>query len=397
MSAFAASTVRNRVESIDLLRGTIMIIMALDHVRDYFHDQAAVFDPLDLSQTNTALYFTRWITHFCAPNFMLLSGISAFLVGERKGKNYLTRFLLTRGLWLIFLEFTVVGFGWYFNFPTPALNFLVIWALGASMLVLAAVIHLPVKWIIPLSIVVIAGHNLLDNIHVAGNGAAALGWTLLHQLNIFDFNGHTLFIAYPLVPWVAVMSLGYGVGQLFISGFDGEKRRKILVRTGVTCLLLFVVIRFINVYGDAAPWKPQSSGWLTVLSFLKVSKYPPSLLYLLVTLGPAFLFLAYTEKVKSWMGEQIKMIGRTAMFYYLVHIYLVHLGAMAATYLCGFTWRDMVLDTWISFEPKLRGYGFSLGIVYAVWISLVLLLYFLCRRYDRYKRSHPQYKWLSYL
>jgi uncharacterized membrane protein len=386
-----------RVESIDLLRGLVMIIMALDHVRDYFHAGAFAYDPTDLSKTTVLLFFTRWITHFCAPVFMFLSGTSAFLVGVRKGKKYLSRFLVTRGLWLVFLELTVLNFAWFFNIDFPMTTFIVIWALGISMIALAALIYLPLPAIAAIGFVMVFGHNLLDNIHVAGNGFAAFGWALLHEQKIFIYGNHQVFIGYPLIPWIGVMALGYCLGKLYTENFDQAKRRKILIRLGAGAIILFVALRFTNVYGDPSPWSRQSSGTFTVLSFLRVSKYPPSLLYLLVTLGPALLFLAFTEKARSWLAAQIKMIGRVPMFYYIVHIYIIHLAAMAATYFSGLTWKSMILDTWVSFDPKLQGYGFSLGVVYIVWFSLIIILYFLCRWYDGYKRTHSQKWWVSYV
>lgn len=389
-------TTTARVESIDLLRGLVMVIMALDHVRDYFHAGAFLYDPTDLSKTNVLLFFTRWITHFCAPTFMFLSGTSAYLVGIRKGKKYLAKFLLTRGLWLIFLEFTVLSFAWYFDVHFTMIDFIVIWALGVSMIFLAAFIYLPVSWILAIGLAMIFGHNLLDNVHVPGNGLASVAWSLLHEQQIFPYYNHVLFIGYPLIPWIGVMALGYCLGRVYTEIFDVSKRKKILIQLGTGAIVLFLVLRFINVYGDPSHWSKQSTGIFTLLSFLKVSKYPPSLLYLLVTLGPAILFLAFTEKSKNWFSAQIKMIGRVPMFYYIVHLYIIHLMAMAATYFSGLTWRNMVLNTWVSFDPKLKGYGFSLGIVYIVWFSLIVILYFLCRWYDRYKRDHRQQWWLSY-
>lgn len=386
-----------RIESIDLLRGLIMIIMALDHVRDYFHIDASMFNPTDLSKTSISLFFTRWITHFCAPVFMLLSGTSAYLVGVKKGKKYLSKFLFTRGIWLVFLEFTIVSFGWYFDVNFTAIDFLVIWALGMSMIFLSVIIYMPISWIIITGIIMVFGHNLLDNIHVPGVGAASFIWAILHEQQIFNYGGHSFFIGYPLIPWIAVMALGYCLGKLYANDFDAEKRKKILIKIGSAAILFFVIIRCVNMYGDPLSWSKQSNVMFTVLSFINVTKYPPSLLYLLITTGPALLFLAYSENAKSWFSTQLKMIGRVAMFYYLVHLYIIHILAMAATYLCGFKWNDMILTTWINFEPKLNGYGFSLGIVYLVWFFIIVILYFLCRWYDTYKRSHTQYWWLSYL
>jgi uncharacterized membrane protein len=370
--------------------------MALDHVRDYFHAGAFLYDPTDLTQTNTVLFFTRWITHFCAPIFMFLSGTSACLVGMRKGKKALSRFLWTRGLWLVLLEFTIVSFGWSFSFPPHSFDFLVIWALGVSMIALSVLIYLPFPWILGISLAMIFGHNLLDNTHVPGNSFSSFAWSILHELNLFQYKGTDFFVAYPLIPWIGVMSLGYCLGIIYQKEVNAAKRKKILIGLGTAAIALFIIIRFINVYGDPRPWSTQSSPRFTFLSFLNVSKYPPSLLYLLVTLGPALIFLSFTENARSWLAEKIKVIGRVPMFYYLVHLYLIHLAAMIATYFCGHKPGDMILTQFVVFEEKLQGYGFSLGVTYAVWFVLVVILYFLCRWYDRYKKNHQNW-WLSYL
>lgn len=385
-----------RITSIDLVRGLVMIIMALDHVRDYFHADAFLFDPTDLSKTNVPLFFTRFITHYCAPVFMLLSGTSAYLVGIRKGKKALTKFLFTRGLWLIFLELTVINFGWFFDIGYANTGTLVIWALGMSMIILSGMIHLPKSVILTISLLMIFGHNLLDNFHVEGNGAGAVIWVLLHEPKVYPSDGITFFALYPLIPWIGVMSLGYCLGTLYTPGFDAIRRRKLLWQIGLACTILFVGLRFTNWYGDPIKWSPQSSGSFTVLSFLSLLKYPPSLLYLLITLGPAMMLLALSEKSNGWMSRKVQVIGRVPMFYYLVHIYLIHLAAMVAAEISGYDWSDMILTTWVSFDPKLQGYGFNLGITYLVWIGLVGILYFMCKWYDSYKRTHKHW-WLSYL
>ncbi len=386
-----------RIESIDLLRGLIMIIMALDHIRDYFHSQAFTDDPLNLNTTTPFLYFTRWITHFCAPLFMFLSGTSAFLVGIRRGKKALSKFLFTRGLWLIFLEVTVVSFAWSFNPHLPSTLLGVIWALGISMITLAVLIYLPVQWIFVIGLVMVFGHNLLDNIHVPGKGAGSFGWALLHEQNIFSYPSHEFFIGYPIIPWIGVMALGYCLGSIYKKEMNPERRKKILLILGSSAIILFAILRYINVYGDPSHWSSQKTSFFTFLSFMKVSKYPPSLFYLLITIGPGCLFLAFSEKWNSWLAEKIKVIGRVPMFYYLVHLYLIHLAAMIATNFCGHTSSDMILNTWVSFEPKLKGYGFSLATVYLVWVLLIIVLYFLCKWYDRYKSAHKEKWWLSYL
>ena len=386
-----------RIESIDLLRGVIMIIMALDHVRDYFHAQAFTGDALNLATTTPFLYFTRWVTHFCAPLFMFLSGTSAFLVGVRKGRRYLSKFLFTRGLWLVCVEVTIVSFAWSFNPHLPSTLLGVIWALGISMIVLSILIYLPLKWIIAFGVLMVFGHNLLDNIHVAGNSAGAFLWALLHEQQIFRYPAHEFFVGYPIIPWIGVMALGYCLGSIYKREIDRLRRKKILLALGTLAIILFVLLRYINLYGDPSRWSSQNTVLFTFLSFMKVSKYPPSLFYLLITVGPGILFLAFSEKWKSWLTERIKIIGRVPMFYYVVHLYLIHLAALIATNFCGHKSSDMILNTWVSFEPKLTGYGFSLGTVYAVWGCLIITLYFLCKWYDRYKSSHKEKWWLSYL
>lgn len=391
-------TVSYRIESIDLLRGLVMIIMALDHVRDYFHAGSFTNDPLDLNTTTVLLYFTRWITHYCAPLFMFLSGTSASLVGQRKGKTYLTRFLIARGLWLIFLELTVVCFAWFFNptFTTQLLG--VIWALGFSMIFLAGFIHLP-KWLtISIGLLLIFGHNLLDGIQVNSSTAASFGWSVLHQFNFFELGAFNVLAAYPLIPWIGVMALGYCLGDLYKKEAAAERRKRFLLALGIISIVLFAALRYSNVYGDSAKWIEQRSGVYTFLSFLNVTKYPPSLLYLLVTIGPGLIFLALTENVTGSIARRIKTIGRVPMFYYLTHLYLIHISAVIAAVASGRSWTDMVnFSTWTTEESKLQGYGFSLGVTYAVWAGLIAVLYFLCKWYDKYKSSHREKWWLSYL
>jgi uncharacterized membrane protein len=385
-----------RVESIDLLRGLIMIIMALDHVRDYFHYGALVYDPTDLTRTSTAVFFTRWITHFCAPVFMLLSGTSAFLVGQRKGKKALAKFLLTRGLWLILLEFTIIKFGWSFNISYSSLALIVIWALGISMIALAALIYLPIPWILGIGLLMVFGHNWLDTLPIPDHVVNTLGWRILHQPGFFPVGDVNLFIAYPVIPWIGVMALGYCLGKLYQKDFPAAKRKKWLINMGLAAIVLFIVLRYTNTYGNPFDWTQQKTAWFTVLSFLNLTKYPPSLLYLLMTLGPSLLFLAFTEKSRSWIAEKIKVIGRVPMFYYILHIYLLHFVAMFATYLTGHKPADMTFDSFIFLATNLQGYGFSLAVTYLVWFGLVVILYFMCKWYDRYKQTHHHW-WLSYL
>jgi uncharacterized membrane protein len=387
-----------RIQSIDLLRGIVMIFMALDHVRDYFHADAFLYDPTDLDKTSVVLFFTRFITHYCAPVFVFLAGTSAFLVGVRKGKKELSAFLLKRGLWLVFLEVVVVNFGWSFNFELPMIPLIVIWAIGIGMITLAGFIHLPFKVILGIGIVLVAGHNALDGFSVEGNGASAVLWSILHQPGFFPINEERfLFVGYPVIPWIGIMLLGYCLGTLYQQSVDAAKRKTTLLYIGSAAIVLFLVLRLTNLYGDASLWTVQETPVFTFLSFLKVSKYPPSLLYALVTLGPAIIFLAFAENIKGSFVQKIIVLGRVPMFYYILHIYLIHVFAIVAALLTGYSFSSMIFNQWINFSPELKGYGFGLPVVYLVWIGLVILLYFLCKKYNDYKTNNPGKWWLSYL
>ncbi|HMG91645.1 MAG TPA: heparan-alpha-glucosaminide N-acetyltransferase domain-containing protein [Chryseolinea sp.] len=386
-----------RIESIDLLRGIVMIIMALDHVRDYFHADAFLYNPLDLEKTSAVIFITRWITHFCAPVFVFLAGTSAFLVGQRKGKRELSSFLLTRGIWLIILEFTFLNIAWFFNFKFTFFALTVIWALAVGMIVLAAAVHLPFKVILFLGVLFVAGHNLLDSVHVDGDNAQSFIWKVFHEPALVHFPSFTVFVGYPLLPWTGVMLLGYCFGALYIPSVDPVFRKKRLYLLGFSAVIAFFILRAINIYGDPVPWSIQSNALDTFLSFINVTKYPPSLSYVLITVGPALLFLAVSEKYSGKLVDIVTALGRVPMFYYIIHIYVIHLVALVAAVATGFTISDMVFDIWVTDSPNLKGYGFSLGVVYLAWIVLVLVLIPLCLWYDRYKREHRDKRWLSYL
>jgi len=391
------TTKAKRIQSIDLLRGIVIIIMALDHVRDYFHADAFLYNPLDLQKTNALVFFTRWVTHFCAPVFVFLAGTSAFLVGARKSKKELSSFLLTRGLWLVVLELTVMNFGWFFNIHFSLIVLQVIWALGFGMIMLAAAIHLSFNTILAVGIILVAGHNLLDGIKVAGNGADAMGWAMLHGYQFFDFGDHFFFSGYAVIPWTGIMLLGYCFGKLYLYSTASEVRRKILLRLGFGPLALFLVLRLFNIYGNPTPWTPQENPLFTFLSFINVNKYPPSLQFFLVMLGPSFLFLAAAEKLNGGVWDKVTALGRVPLFFYIVHVYVIHIIAIVAALATGFELKGMVFNTWITDSPDLKGYGFNLGIIYLFWIGIVLALFPLCLWYDRYKTAHKENKWLSYL
>jgi uncharacterized membrane protein len=386
-----------RVSSIDLLRGTVMIIMALDHVRDYFHADAFQYDPLDLEKASPLLFFTRWITHFCAPVFVFLAGTSAYLSGQKKTKKELSLFLITRGIWLIILELTIINFGWLFNWRLPTLPLIVIWALGVSMIALSIFIHLPKRAILAIGIILVGGHNLLDPITVTEPGTTKFLWSILHEPGVYQVAGKNIFVGYPIIPWIGLMALGYCFGQLYSFQFDAKKRKRLLMLIGISAILLFVILRFTNVYGDASSWSQQSSPLRTVLSFIRTTKYPPSLLYMLMTIGPALLFLAFSERPLGKIGQVISVFGRVPLFYYILHIYLIHLLALLAAEVAYTDWTDMIVSFWVNFEPQLQGYGFELWLTYVIWIAIVVGLYPLCRWYDRYKTNNRDKKWLSYL
>lgn len=386
-----------RIESIDLLRGIVMIIMALDHVRDYFHADAFLHNPTDLGNTNIILFFTRWITHFCAPVFVFLAGTSAFMVGNRKGKAGLSSFLLTRGLWLIFLEFTVINFSWFFNIHFSFIALTVIWGLATSMILLSVVVYLPFKAILAIGLVLVFGHNILDSLQVVGNSPLGEISAVLLRPYVFQLGHFTVFTGYPILPWAGVMFLGYCFGTLYSSSFNQDKRKKTLIQLGVSSILLFVVMRFINHYGDPSSWEGQRDFVFTILSFINLTKYPPSMFYILVTLGPAFLFLAFTEKISGKISSYVVSLGRVPMFYYITHIYLIHILALFAALATGYSLSDMTFTTWITDSPNLKGYGFNLFVVYLIWIGVVLSLYPFCLWYERYKANHKEKWWLSYL
>ncbi len=387
----------DRVGSIDLLRGFVMIVMALDHVRDYFHNDAFLYSPTDLSQTNTALFFTRWITHFCAPVFVFLAGTSAYLHGVKKSRKELSSFLFTRGIWLVLVEIFIVSLFRTFNPLYTYTNLQVIWAIGISMIALSAIIYMNSRIILLTGVLLIAAHNLLDNVHVTGNTLPAFFWSFLHDANNFTLGLFNINVRYPVLPWVGVMTAGYYLGKLYAPGFAHLARRRMLFSLGLGAIILFIILRSGNFYGDAEHWSVQKNFMFSFLSFLNVSKYPPSILYLLITLGPALIFLAVSEKPLNALRAKITIFGRAPMFYYLLHILLIHILASIAAIITGHP-EMIILRNGVNAIPELKGYGFNLAIVYVVWIGLVLLLYPCCKWFDRYKRANrSKYWWLSYL
>lgn len=387
-------TPSRRIESIDLLKGLVMVVMALDHVRDYFHFSAFYFDPGDPEHSNLPIFFTRWITHFCAPSFSFLAGMSAFMVGKRKSRGELSAFLFKRGLWLVFIELSFVIFGWMFDVHFHLFLLVTIWSLGMSMVVLAALVYLPRNFILVFGVLMIGAHNLLDTVHVNGS----LLWGILHEPMPYQLPGERiLFVGYPLIPWMAVMALGYYFGAYYDRSVEAGKRRRTFNIIGISAIALFVLLRFTNLYGDANLFTRYESISSTLISFFNPTKYPPSLLYLLMTMGAAFIFLANSEKWKGRLVDFFCTFGRVPFFYYILHLYLVHLGAMLLAQLTGYGWQKMLLNDWVGEVHELRGYGLPLWGVYLVWVAVILILYPLCKSFDRYKQAHKEKWWLSYL
>lgn len=375
-----------------------MVIMALDHVRDYFHFGAFNYDPVNMDTTTPQLFFTRFITHYCAPIFVFLAGTSAFLYGSKKTKAELFKFLVSRGVWLIFIEIVVMNFLWWFDLSYGFVNLQVIWCIGICMVLLGFLILLPKKVILVLGLLMVFGHNLIDGIVMEGASLKSILWYIVHQSYFLPLGStRTLAFFYPIVPWVGVMGLGYCFGSLYRSGFDSVLRKKWLLRLGLGSIILFLILRAINVYGDPIPWSVQKNNMFTFMSFLNVYKYPPSLLYLLITIGPGFLFLYATETIQNKLTNFFLVFGRVPFFYYILHVLVIHLAAIAGLLIIGGNWKDMILDNAAFTTNKMANYGYSLFVVYIVWIALVLLLYPICKKYMEYKARNKDKWWLSYL
>jgi len=389
---------RNRIQSIDLLRGLVMVIMALDHVRDFFHNQAFTDDPTNMATTTPWLFFTRWITHFCAPVFVFLSGTSAFLMGQRRTKTQLSKFLITRGLWLVFVELFIITLGWTFNPLYNVFILQVIWAIGISMIILGLLVLAPFSVIFIYGLVVVFGHNLLDYPEAAKHGDVGVLWNIVHHGFFYPValgKDHTAMIIYAFLPWSGVMALGYCFGIWFKKDVSEDVRKKRLLILGAAVTFLFIVLRFINRYGDPQPWSSQPRGTaFTFLSFLNTNKYPPSLMYLSMTLGPAIMCLAFIEKVQSRLGSFFITYGRVPFFYYVIHFFLIHTFCVIAFFASGYTSSQIVTPKFpFLFRPPT--FGFDLWVVYCVWILVVVLLYPACKWYNHYKATHHHW-WLSY-
>jgi uncharacterized membrane protein len=417
MNRPAAGT--ERLTAVDALRGGVMIVMALDHTRDFIHAGAMLFSPEDLTRTTPLLFLTRWLTHICAPTFMLLAGVGAALRLARGGRAAdLSRFLWTRGLWLIVVEVTIMRLGWNFSLggETPVLV-LVLSALGMSMIALAALIYVPERPLLIGSVAVIVLHNTLDGVQASQFGAFAPVWNVLHQPGFFTLAGIPIIVGYPVIPWFAVMAAGFALGRWLAPAVPAgpadqappratapdtraTTRRALLIAGGIL-MVAFVLLRAANIYGDPAPWSVRASPIFTVLSFLRTTKYPPSLQFLLMTLGPALMLLACLDRLRPRWRDPLVVIGRVPMFFYVVHFWLLHIVASAMAWVrygnasLAFLFHPLPSMGGPSqlFPP---GFGYPLWVVYIVWIGICLALYPLCRRLADVKRRRRDW-WLSYV
>ena len=380
------------MRGLDVLRGLVIVLMVIDHVRWFLSD--ARFDPTDPALTTPALFLTRWVTHFCAPAFMLLAGAGAFLsLGRGRTPRSLSWYLLTRGAWLLLLEITVARFGWQFNLDYGYTGALVFWALGWSMIVLGALVALPRPAIAVLAMAMIAGHNLLDGVEPSAWGTWSWLWTVLHAPGMLTLGSDVrLFVLYPLVPWIGVMAAGYAFAPVL--ALPPARRDALLLRTGLGLVAAFVVLRIANTYGDPSPWSTHAEWWRTGLSFLNTTKYPASLLFLLMTLGPAIALLPALERATGRLADAIRTIGRVPLFFWLLHVPLIHLIAL------GFSLaRYGEVIPWLVRNPPAplpEGYGYGLPVVYAVTVAVVLLLYPACVWFADLKRRRRD-PWLGYL
>ena len=380
---------RPRIYFIDVMRGLIMLIMTLDHVRDFWN--ITPYSPTDLDHTSPELFFTRWITNYCAPVFVFLTGISAWLYRHSRNINslQLSKFLLMRGLWLIFMELTVVSFGFSWG---EYILLQVLWATGLSMIVLSALVFLPTTAIAGIGLVILFGHNLLDNVSCTF-GAFNWLWEILHIKGVvFTVFGKRVILTYPLIPWIGLIAVGYSFGRAV--QLPSERRNKLFIIIGIAAISLFILLRFLDGYGDPSPWTVQQQGAVyTLLSFLNTTKYPPSFLFLLMTLGPAILLMPLFDKLYGAAGRVLATYGHVPFFYYILHLYFIHFTS--------FIWIIFIshghaINFRISRSNWPENYHPSLLRMYLVWVAVVCVLYIPCRFFMQYKKKNNQW-WLSFL
>jgi uncharacterized membrane protein len=384
-----------RIYSIDLMRGIVMIIMALDHVRDMMHITSITQQPTDLATTTPLLFFTRWITHLCAPTFVFLSGTSAFI--SMKMKNNIDesrKFLFKRGLWLVILEFTIVNFGLWFDVHFNVFLFDVIATIGFGFIGLALLMKLPSKAIAVIGIAIIFLHNLAPFVPGAETSLFKKILMPFFAPTAYPFGEGRLFVmGYPPVPWLGVMLVGFAAGKIFL--MNEAQQKSIFLKIGLSAIVLFILIRSINIYGDSIEWSHQKTSFFTFLSFINVTKYPPSLDFISLFLGFMFLILAATQSIQNKCTDIVCVYGKVPLFYFIVHFYLIHLLVFIMIFLQGFHVSDMIFG--FNFGRPKSGSGIALWAVYLVWIGVVLIMYPLCKMYGNYKLNHKEKRWLRYL
>jgi uncharacterized membrane protein len=352
-----------------------MVLMVLDHVRYFFHYTAVTDSPENLTTTTPMLFLTRWVTHYCAPVFIFLVGISAFLYEQKVNSKYsVSKFLLTRGIFLIVLELTVFKFAWDFRYDPRGFSLLVIWAIGISMIFLAGMIYLNQKLLLAFGLFVVFGHNLFDKLSFPEGTPAETLWKLLHAPGSFRIGDTNITVLFSVLPYFGLIMLGYCLGRVYTAQYDPKKRRRILFWLGISCCALFVLLRLPNLYGDMAPWSRQKNVIFTALSFIKTTKYPTSLLYLLMTIGPSLIFLSLTEKINNVISRIFIIFGSVPMYFYLWHLFLIHGAALLSG---GINTKGLI------------------G-VYIATTTISVVLYFLCKQYAKYKFAHRT-GWLSYI
>ncbi|MBV8389126.1 MAG: DUF1624 domain-containing protein [Mucilaginibacter sp.] len=398
MTTTTLPATKQRIESIDILRGAVMLIMAIDHIRDFYHGSP---NPTDLAVTTPILFFTRWITHLCAPTFVFLSGVSAYLAGMRRTENQLGIFLIKRGFWLIFVEVAFITLAITLNPLYNVFILQVIWAIGGSMVLLGLMVMLkvPVKVIIAIGLVIFVGHNIFDIDKVDFINNTIAGKMLFSGAGFGAFvpfgPDRGMLVAYALLPWAGVMFIGYGFGQLYRRAFDAVRRRKLLLYIGLGTFVFFLVFRYFNIYGDPNRWAPQKTISLSIISFFNTTKYPCSLLYLCMTLSIALIVLSFTENIKSKFTSFVMVFGNVPFFYYVCHWYLIRFSTIVVFFAFGYTTSQIVNPRQpLLFQPE--GFGTTLLGVYLIWIIIIAILYFPCRWFSKYKKTHDQW-WLSYL
>ncbi len=388
-----------RIHSIDILRGLVMAIMALDHVRDFLHNDAILHDPLNIQTTTPILFFTRWITHFCAPTFVFLSGLSAGLSRHKRSPAQTSAFLIKRGLWLILVEVLVITLGLSFNPLYNTLFLQVIWAIGCSMLILGLLLKLSTKIILPIGLILVLGHDVLNYLSPIKSPFAAGLLQILFTARFYILPlsvHHFIVFLYAILPWTGIMLIGYAASAIYQPNYNPQRRKTQLLYSGIGLLAFFVLLRFTNTYGEPQQWSVQRTSIRTILSFINVSKYPPSLLYTCLTLSFALIFLAVTESANNIWSRILTVYGKVPFFYYVLHFFIIHTITVIVFYASGFTQKDIASNSSpFLFRPATL--GFSLGIVYLIWLSIVAALYQPCRWYIGYKQRHQDQWWVSYL